>query len=102
MMIRRKKLNGKKIILAVFFWIIFFTFLNLFSPENLLTFFGFYFLLCFALLATFKMFTSLLRGIIWIAIIIVCLLLRQHHLDNFINSILLLGILVTLEIYLRR
>lgn len=97
---RRKKPKG--IIKVIISWLIFIGYINLFPPTTSFSFLAFYFLLLLSLFATFRLFIPVARSIVWIATILIYLILRQNHLENIINTILLLGIFVTLEVYFHK
>jgi len=99
---RKKQKNGKRLIRMIFFWILFFFYISLFPQSNLVSFFIFYIILSLSLFLTLQTFFSILRSVIWVLLLVVFLLLRQNHLNNIINTLLLLGIFITLEIYFRR
>lgn len=101
-LMKRRQKNTRGIIKIILVWLIFIGYINIISPSSLISFVGFYLLLALSLFSTFRLFISLGRAIIWLAIILIYLLLRQFRLDNLINTILLFGLLFTLEIYFRR
>lgn len=98
----RKKRGSKKIFLAIVSWFLFLGFIFIIPPAYLSALIIFYLLLFLSLAATLNIFASFTRSLLWSLLIIIYLILRQNHLDNNINTLILLGILVTLEIYLRR
>ncbi|MBM3283406.1 hypothetical protein FJY90_04085 [Candidatus Gottesmanbacteria bacterium] len=97
----RRKAKKKTVIKPFITWLLFFVFLNFIPPAGMLSFVIFYLLLSFSLFSTFQLFTLKARSLVWIASILIYLLLRQNHLDNPLNILLLAGILITLEIYFR-
>ncbi|MBI5452307.1 hypothetical protein HY945_02505 [Candidatus Gottesmanbacteria bacterium] len=99
---RQRQKNKRGIIKILLVWLIFIGYINLFSPSSILSFLVFYFLLSLNLLFTFKSFFPFGRSLLWTGIIIIYLILRQLHLDNIINTILMVSILITFEIYFRK
>ncbi|OGG20469.1 hypothetical protein A3D03_06485 [Candidatus Gottesmanbacteria bacterium RIFCSPHIGHO2_02_FULL_40_13] len=99
---RKRRRGGKKIFKLILCWLPFVVYINVISPSSIISFAGFYLFLALSLFFSLKIFFSLGRTIHWIGIMLIYLLLRQFHIDNIINSMLLLGILVTLEIYFRK
>lgn len=99
---RRRQKDGKKILKALLYWIPFIGYIIVVSPSSVISFAGFYLLLSIALFTTLKSFFPLGRTLVWLGIILIYLLLRQFHIDNILNTLILAGIFITLEIYFRR
>src|SRR3989338_8607449 len=98
----KKKKGQKKLFYILLPWLVLISYIIIFPPGNTLLFFIFYLFLFIALSNTIHQFRSLVKSILWAAIIIVFLLLRQFRIENIINLILLLSILVTFEVYFRK
>lgn len=92
----------RKLFWLILFWLIFVGYINLAQPSSVLSFSGFYLLLSLAIFNTLRTLLSLGKSIVWIGVILIYLILRQFHLDNILNTIILISIFVTFEIYFRK
>jgi len=99
---RKKKNILKKIIKTSIAWFFLFVFIITFPPENILFFALFYLLFFLSIYITLKIFFKTLRSFYFAILIIIFLIFRQQKMDNIINNILLIGILLSLEIYFRK
>jgi len=97
----RKKTKNRDFIRPILFWSAFIVLVINISPESILAFFAFYLLLTLALIYTLQNLFSAKRSIIWSSVFVFYLLLRQLNLANIINTIILVGILISLDIYLK-
>ncbi len=84
------------------YWLPFVGYIIIVSPLSIISFAGFYVLFAFALFSTFKVFFPTSRTLMWTMVILIYLTLKQFHLDNIINTLILAGIFITLVIYFRR
>ncbi|MBI3379504.1 hypothetical protein HY029_01975 [Candidatus Gottesmanbacteria bacterium] len=98
---RRRLRDRKTIFNRILFWITFIGYIAIIEPASIISFLGFYLLLALTIFFTLKSFLSIVRTLVWIIIIILYLLFRQFHLENILNTILLIGIFITFEIYFR-
>jgi len=102
--IKRSRFKRKNflptLILATLLWGVWFWFIFSFPPANNFLLFTFYFLLFLAtFLTTALIFANSRRGLLAALFLILFLLFQYHHLVNFLNILLLLGIFIALEIY---
>lgn len=99
---QRRQRDRNKILKLLLYWFPFIGYIIIISPSSIISYLGFYFLLSISLFITFKSFFSQGRTFVWLGIILIYLLLRQFHLDNILNTIILMGIFLTFEIYFRK
>jgi hypothetical protein len=102
---RRKKytnLHFSGLLKPLFCWFLLIIYINLSAPDGLIPFLGFYVLFSLALYISLNIFLPNSRSAVWTAFSATCLILKQFQLANILNIILLLGILVTFEIYFRK
>jgi hypothetical protein len=99
---KRRGRAWKKFIKPIFAWFVLIVFINIFPPENILHFMVFYLIFFLSIFTTLKLIFATFRSLSWTTIIITFLILKQAKIENIINTILLLGILLTIEIYFRK
>lgn len=88
---------------ALFLWLAFLFLVVFTAPSSPLLLTTFYLLLFLALFLTFSLvLANSRRGGLLAAGMTVFLLLRQTQMVNYLNLILLMGILISLELYLRK
>lgn len=98
--LKRRRNFLPTLILAALFWascgfVVFKT-----APVNNLLLTTFYFLLFMATFLTSALiFANSRRGFFLASFVILFLFFRQHQIANILNLILLLGILISLEVY---
>ncbi|OIO14857.1 hypothetical protein COV53_06980 [Candidatus Gottesmanbacteria bacterium CG11_big_fil_rev_8_21_14_0_20_37_11] len=98
----RRKLRKENIIKLLFFSVLFGIYVYIIPPVYILSYLGFYVIFLFWIYSTVRIFISKTRSVFWALIIFVYLLFRQFEISNLINTLLLLGIFLTLELYFRK
>ena len=98
----RKPLRFQIVLSAILFWALLSLYIYKFGPDSLPAFMGFYTLVFLGLYFTFNILLERERSLIWSLIILFFLFLRQMHFANIVTVILLSGILVTLELMMRK
>ncbi|MCL4339085.1 hypothetical protein M1271_05340 [Patescibacteria group bacterium] len=92
---RRKLISRTAITITIFL-----LYVNIFPPESPFSFLGFYLLATLTLFFFFMIFLdSKSQSILWSLTIITFLILRQFHLENVLNILILASLAVTLAIY---
>jgi len=97
----RKTVRRKKLFLPLISLMLFLGYMISFPPDNIYYFAVFYLFLFLSLWQILRIFYDNKKSLIYPVIIIVFLLLRQNKIDNILNLLLLLGILVSIEVYFR-
>lgn len=99
---RRNRKNYLKLSLTPFaYLVLLIIYINIFPPENRLLIGGFYLLLGITVFQLVNIFTSKTRSMLWTGGILILLILKQLQIANFLNIALLLGVMITVELYLR-
>ncbi len=101
--LKRRKNFLPALLLAVLFWLLWGGLVYFTAPTNYLLLITFYLLLFLAVFLTSGLvFANSRQGFV-VALGIICfLLLRYHQLGNVLNIILLVGILISLSLYMAK
>jgi len=98
----RRKIKKDNIVKLLFYSVLFGVYVYFIPPVYILSYLGFYVIFLFLVYSTVRIFISKTRSVFWALIIFVYLLFRQFEISNLINTLLLLGIFLTLELYFRK
>jgi hypothetical protein len=89
------------ILLDILLWLLLAAIIYLFPPTNPYVILSFFLLLTLALFLPLKLLIKPLRRAILLTILITTLLtLRFYYLDQWINVTLLIGLIITIELFL--
>ena len=99
----RRKNGRKSVTRAAMAFAVFLIYLNFVTPSNFLTFIAFYILAACSVFFTLKIITdSANRAGFWSLLTVTYLLLRQYRLENILNTLILAGLALTMELYFRK
>jgi hypothetical protein len=102
-LLKRRRNFFPALLLALLFWLFWGGLVYFLAPDNEAVLIGFYFLLFMACFLTASLiFANSRRGLITALGVIAFLLLRSYQLGNLLNIGLLLGILISLNLYLAK
>lgn len=98
----RRKYRRLNFLKAIISWLIVLGYVFLIPPSSVWSYIFFYLLILLTFNFSLSLILADLRSFIYSLLIVVILIFKQQDLDNWLNYLLLLATVVTIELYFRK